>query len=112
MTMLKGLANNGHTWKLEVWVSQRGRPTIVVPLPPKNADGGGNPPTDEPQTNSEDAEPRFSPSASQEDGENVQLAFPHAGTTSVPPIYADEVPRGRRKSTRRTRQQDTAMHDC
>jgi hypothetical protein len=93
-------AQNGHHWRLTVWVSQRGRPTIVVPLSPpeKNPDGGEKDHPQDTSTNTGDAQLRFPPCASPADGGNQSTSSPHHSTASASPISADSQARGRRKS--------------
>jgi AAA domain len=94
-------AQNGCHWQLTVWVSQRGRPTIVVPLGPsgEEPDGGEK---DHPQntcTNTSDGQLQFPPCASPADGENQPSSDPHASIASAHPISANRQTSGRRKST-------------
>jgi hypothetical protein len=93
-------AQNGHQWRLTVWVSQRGRPTIVVPLSPpeKKPDGGEKDHPQDARTNTGDAQRRFPPCASPADGGNQPHSDPHNSRASEQPISADGQTSGRRKS--------------
>jgi hypothetical protein len=93
-------AQNGHHWRLTIWVSQRGRPTIVVPLSyaEKKSDGGVNDHSENTRTNAGDAQLRFPPWASPEDGANQPAAVPHDSITSALSISANGQTSERRKS--------------
>jgi hypothetical protein len=93
-------AQNGHHWRLTVWVSQRGRPIIVVPLSraEKKSDGGEKDHPEETRTTPGDAQLQFPPSALPEDGENQPTPDPHDSITSVLPISANGQKSEQRKS--------------
>jgi hypothetical protein len=93
-------AQNGQHWQLTVWVSQRGRPTIVVPLSPpeKKPDGGEKDHPQDTRANTGDTQLRFLPCASPADGGNQPSADPHDSITSALPISANGQGSGRQKS--------------
>jgi len=93
-------AQNGHHWRLTVWVSQRGRPTIVVPRtsPEKNPDGGVNTHPQDTRTTTNHTQPRFPPCALPPDGGNHVTSDPHDSMVSARPFSADGQTSGQRKS--------------
>jgi hypothetical protein len=94
-------AQNGCHWQLTVWVSQRGRPTIVVPLssPEQKPDGGAKDHPQDTRTNTGDTQLRFLPCPSPEPGGNQSSADPHDSITSALPVSANGQGSGRQKST-------------
>jgi hypothetical protein len=91
---------NGHHWRLTIWVSQRGRPTIVVPLSPagENPDGGEKDYPQDTRTNTDDAQLRFPPCASSAHGGNQPSSDPHDSIASALTISANGQTHARRKT--------------
>jgi hypothetical protein len=93
-------ANHGQAWRLEINVSRRGHPTVVMPLSrEQKRDGGEKDQAHESREEPGDAQMRFPPCASPADGGKHQLAEAHHSTSSEALFSADSQASGRRKTS-------------